>query len=159
MTYSGAPDLPLQSCVSCAIGTGLAAVAIGPGVAARYGLGRLGREVFQRWKGETTGDPTPLPGKEAGPKPGSAGGPGAGKRFSNSTRSIAESETEGNCVFCGQKTTEQPGPLQKNIDHAIPKSRGGNNTIGNAQTTCRTCNLNKGTMTTEEFMKMQENGL
>lgn len=44
-----------------------------------------------------------------------------------------------------------PTPTQRNTDHAIPKARGGNNTPDNAQNTCRTCNLNKGTKTTEEY--------
>lgn len=69
----------------------------------------------------------------------------------SAVKSAADQETE-NCVFCGQKTTKEPGPLQRNIDHAIPKSRGGNNTIDNAQTTCRTCNLNKGASTTQEYI-------
>jgi 5-methylcytosine-specific restriction endonuclease McrA len=35
----------------------------------------------------------------------------------------------------------------------IPKSRGGDNTINNAQNTCRTCNRIKGAKTTEEFLE------
>lgn len=87
------------------------------------------------------------------PKTGSAGGPGSGKRIPDATKAAAQTETDGSCVFCGKKTTKEPGPSQTNIDHAIPKSRGGNNTIDNAQTTCRSCNLSKGTMTTEEYMR------
>jgi hypothetical protein len=88
----------------------------------------------------------------AGPKAGSSGGPGAGKRFSPQTKDAAESHADGKCVFCGKETTDEPGPSQRNTDHAQPKSRGGNNTIDNAQNTCRTCNLEKGAKTTEEHL-------
>ncbi len=88
----------------------------------------------------------------AGPKPGSAGGPGAGKRFSDVTKDAARAESP-NCVFCETTTVRGHGPTQSTIDHAIPKSRGGNNTLANAQNTCRNCNLTKGTKTTEEFLK------
>jgi RHS repeat-associated protein len=87
-----------------------------------------------------------------GPKPGSAGGPGAGRRFSDATRDAARAESP-NCVFCETPTTRGRGPTQSNIDHSIPKSRGGNNTLANAQNTCRDCNLRKGAKTTEEFLK------
>jgi RHS repeat-associated protein len=86
------------------------------------------------------------------PKPGVADGPGAGKDFSPSTKADART---GRCVFCGEKTTREPGPNQSNIDHAVPKSRGGNNTLDNAQETCRTCNLKKGKQTTDEFLRRQ----
>ena len=43
-------------------------------------------------------------------------------------------------------------PTQRNTDHAMPKARGGNNTLENAQNTCRSCNLQKGTKTTEEYI-------
>ncbi|HYV47353.1 MAG TPA: HNH endonuclease [Myxococcaceae bacterium] len=89
----------------------------------------------------------------AGPKAGASGGPGAGKRFSPQTKDAAESHADGKCVFCGKETTDEPGPSQRNTDHAQPKSRGGNNTIDNAQNTCRTCNLEKGAKTTEEHLQ------
>ncbi len=99
-------------------------------------------------------------GREAGerlknmaePKVGQAGGPGAGRRFSNKVRDEAEERADGRCVFCGTKTTRPAGPAQRQTDHAIPKSRGGNNGIDNAQNTCRTCNQSKGAKTTEEFL-------
>jgi 5-methylcytosine-specific restriction endonuclease McrA len=81
------------------------------------------------------------------------GGPGAGRRFPESVRDAARAESE-TCVFCGVRTTRQPGPTQSNIDHAIPRSRGGSNTLGNAQNTCRTCNLDKGARTTEEYLEL-----
>jgi RHS repeat-associated protein len=85
-------------------------------------------------------------------KIGSEGGPGAGKRFSEKTKDAARAENP-NCVFCDRPTTQEPGPTQSNIDHAKPKSRGGNNTTENAQHTCRECNQKKGAKSTEEFLK------
>jgi RHS repeat-associated protein len=88
----------------------------------------------------------------AAPKVGQAGGPGAGRRFSNKVRDEAEVQAQGRCVFCGTKTKRPAGPDQRQTDHAIPKSRGGNNGIDNAQNTCRTCNQSKSAKTTEEFV-------
>lgn len=90
---------------------------------------------------------------EGGPKVGSAGGPGAGKRFSGPVKDAEEKRAGGKCVFCGKETTRTPGPAQRNTDHATPKSRGGNNTPDNAQNTCRTCNLDKGAQTTDEYLQ------
>lgn len=92
------------------------------------------------------------------PKVGSEGGPGAGKQFSQKTKDAARAESNDTCVFCGTETNRTPGATQSNIDHAIPKSRGGNNTLDNAQNTCRTCNQQKGTKTTEEFEKTRNGG-
>src|SRR6185295_3308638 len=56
----------------------------------------------------------------AGPKAGASGGPGAGKRFSPQTKDAAESHANGKCVFCVKETTDEPGPSQRNTDHAQP---------------------------------------
>lgn len=89
-----------------------------------------------------------------GPKTGSAGGPGAGKPFSKSVKNEAKTQANGKCVLCGDKTDTGPRGKKGNTDHAIPKSKGGNNTIDNAQHTCANCNqVEKRTMTTEEFLK------
>jgi RHS repeat-associated protein len=85
-----------------------------------------------------------------GAKLGVAGGPGAGKAFRAWVKDAVREEGPA-CVFCGEPTTLTPGPRQSNIDHAVPKSRLGNDTIENAQNTCRTCNLKKGNKTTSEF--------
>jgi len=87
-------------------------------------------------------------GGKAEPKPGSSGGPGTGKRASPSQRKEALDENQGNCVFCGKPARE--------ADHAIPRSRGGDTTTGpdgNLQPTCRGCNRQKGTKTSEEYLK------
>ncbi|TBU99001.1 RHS repeat-associated core domain-containing protein [Phytopseudomonas dryadis] len=86
------------------------------------------------------------------PKAGSTDGEGAKKAFSNKIKDQARAESRDTCVFCGTKTTLEPGPSRSEIDHAIPKSRGGNNTLENAQNTCRTCNRSKGPKTTGEFL-------
>ncbi len=99
-------------------------------------------------------DPDEDPDNRAGKrKPGESGGPGAGKRFSDKTKDAAEKEAGGKCVFCGKDTTRARGPRQRNTDHAQPKSQGGNNSLDNAQNTCRTCNLDKGARSTAEYLK------
>ena len=85
------------------------------------------------------------------PKEGSSGGPGAGKRATPEQREKALQENGGKCVFCG-KPAEQ-------ADHAIPRSRGGNNTSENLQPTCRACNQQKGAKTSEEFVRWLDNRL
>ncbi len=69
-------------------------------------------------------------------KLGSKGGPTAGKAFTVGVKR-AVAPWENKCAFgCGRDATE--------VDHIIPKSRGGNNTLENAQPACRTCNASKG---------------
>ena len=91
-------------------------------------------------------------GTYLGAKIGSSGGPGAGKRFAENVKDTTRSESGNKCVFCGKETTRSPGSNQSNIDHAQAKARGGNNTLENAQNTCRTCNLDKGTKSTTEYL-------
>jgi hypothetical protein len=81
--------------------------------------------------------------------PGSAGGPGAGKLF---PRSPTDQHPEGvPCTYCGRPTTKQPGPDKLHRDHIIPRIQGGNNTPENNAPACRTCNLEKGPRTPEEW--------
>lgn len=49
------------------------------------------------------------------------------------------------CAYCGKEDV----PLE--IEHIIPKSRGGSNRISNLTLACHECNTAKGTMTAEEF--------
>jgi len=93
------------------------------------------------------------------PKPGSKGGPGAGKNFSEKTKDAARQESGDKCVFCGKKTirSKKSHPDRSNIDHSISKKNGGNNTLDNAQNTCQTCNLEKGAKDTAEYLKSKSN--
>jgi len=49
------------------------------------------------------------------------------------------------CAYCGVMGI----PLE--IEHIIPKSRGGSNRVSNLALSCRKCNLEKGNQTAEEF--------
>lgn len=71
-------------------------------------------------------------------KPGSSCGPTAGRPFPKSVKDQARAEDPATCVFCGR-----PGRGTE-IDHAVPRSRGGDATIGNAQRACPWCNRSKG---------------
>jgi 5-methylcytosine-specific restriction endonuclease McrA len=50
------------------------------------------------------------------------------------------------CQYCG----ERPGTRELNLDHVMPRSRGGRSTWENLVTSCRGCNLRKGWATPEE---------
>ncbi|MBI4447688.1 HNH endonuclease [Candidatus Woesearchaeota archaeon] len=49
------------------------------------------------------------------------------------------------CVYCKKKDV----PLE--VEHIIPKSRGGSNRVSNLTTSCKKCNLKKADKTAEEF--------
>ncbi|PWW67116.1 RHS repeat-associated protein [Actinokineospora spheciospongiae] len=76
-----------------------------------------------------------------GIKPGSSGGPTAGKRFPESVRQQALKENPSTCVYCRMETKTPQ------VDHAIPRVKGGDATLPNAQTTCPHCNASKGSGT------------
>jgi RHS repeat-associated protein len=86
-------------------------------------------------------------------KTGSAGGETTGKRFSDSVINQTRQDSKGVCVFCGSQTTQSKGPLKYNNDHSIPRSQGGNATPANSQSTCQTCNLQKGSMNSSQFIQ------
>jgi RHS repeat-associated protein len=81
-------------------------------------------------------------------KEGTHGTPGhAGKRFGPDVQDQARQESGNSCVFCGK-----PTDTDSRIDHAHPMSRGGDNTLDNAQNTCERCNLKKSDKTSQEFI-------
>ena len=49
------------------------------------------------------------------------------------------------CAYCGAEKV----PLE--IEHIVPKSRGGSNQVSNLTLACTSCNLKKGAQTAEEF--------
>ncbi|MCB9591838.1 MAG: HNH endonuclease [Sandaracinaceae bacterium] len=50
------------------------------------------------------------------------------------------------CQYCAQR----PGIKELNLDHVMPRSRGGRSSWENLVTSCRRCNLEKGRSTPEE---------
>ena len=50
------------------------------------------------------------------------------------------------CVYCGVKNV----PLQ--VEHVIPKAKGGSNRVSNLTLACNDCNKSKGTLSIEEFL-------
>lgn len=69
---------------------------------------------------------------------GSEGGESAGRAFSQRVRQEALDENPSTCVYCRMET-DRP-----QVDYVIARSRGGNATLDNAQTTCWWCNASKG---------------
>lgn len=50
------------------------------------------------------------------------------------------------CQYCGKR----PGTRELNVDHVVPRSRGGHDAWDNLVISCRGCNLKKGKRTPEE---------
>lgn len=48
------------------------------------------------------------------------------------------------CALCGEAVELRAGPLEATIDHVVPLSRGGADTIANMQLAHRRCNRAKG---------------
>ncbi|MGR4862961.1 RHS repeat-associated core domain-containing protein [Caulobacter sp. LARHSG274] len=93
-------------------------------------------------------------GSDGKPVNTSSGGPGAGKRFRPAT-AADKARTEGKpCTYCGKPMTSQPGkPNSAQQDHGVAKSRGGNNTSGNNNDGCASCNQSKGAKPVWDWVK------
>jgi RHS repeat-associated protein len=113
------------------------AAAIVPVVPGSY-AGRAGSAAIKASKGAAP-SATKKVTKESAKivRQGSRGGIGAGKPFPNSVKKAVRAE-ETRCAYCRRL------PLKSEIDHIIPKVKGGNNTRQNAQLTCQHCNRSKG---------------
>ena len=57
------------------------------------------------------------------------------------------------CHYCDVMLYEQEGPT---VDHKVPKSRGGKNTLDNLVAACRWCNCAKGDMPYELYVAILE---
>lgn len=69
-----------------------------------------------------------------------------GNLYQNKLKSFIFSRSNGKCVYCGAKATE--------IDHVVPRSSGGSNSICNLVASCRACNQMKSNLTLKEFGKL-----
>ena len=70
-----------------------------------------------------------------------------GELFGYEVREYLLTKFNYTCVYCGAKKV----PLQ--IEHVIPKSKGGTNTINNLVLACEKCNQKKGSISLEDFLK------
>lgn len=73
-----------------------------------------------------------------------------GPLYQNKLRSFIFCRSNDKCVYCGAQATE--------IDHVIPRSSGGTNSIYNLVASCRNCNQMKSNLTLKAFgKKMNKN--
>lgn len=68
-----------------------------------------------------------------------------GQLFGYETREYLLEKWGRRCAYCGAENV----PLQ--VEHIIPKSRGGSDRVANLTLACRRCNLEKGSRTAEEY--------
>lgn len=69
-----------------------------------------------------------------------------GTLFGYEVREYLLEKYERKCTYCGAENT----PLE--IEHIVPRSRGGSNSVTNLCLACRRCNVKKGNMSLEEFL-------
>ena len=69
-----------------------------------------------------------------------------GPLYDTNLREFVFSKTNGRCSYCGAKATE--------IDHIIPRVKGGSNSTFNLTPACRSCNQKKSNKTLKEFGKL-----
>ena len=69
-----------------------------------------------------------------------------GPLYQQKLRSFIFSRSGGKCVYCGAKATE--------IDHVIPRAKGGTNSVYNLVASCKACNQMKSNLTLKEFGKL-----
>ena len=69
-----------------------------------------------------------------------------GPLYDTNLRDFIFSKTKGRCSYCGAKAEE--------IDHIIPKSKGGSNSTFNLTPACRSCNEKKLNLSLKEFGRL-----
>jgi len=68
-----------------------------------------------------------------------------GTLFGTEIRAYLLNKWDGKCAYC-----EKEGPLE--VEHLVPRARGGSNRVSNLVVACRTCNTKKGTQNLKEFL-------
>lgn len=68
-----------------------------------------------------------------------------GPLYQQKLRSFVFSRSNGKCVYCGAQAEE--------IDHVIPRAKGGTNSVYNLVASCRACNQMKSNLSLKEFGK------
>ena len=69
-----------------------------------------------------------------------------GALYQTKLRGFIFSRSNGKCSYCGEKAVE--------IDHIVPRSKGGTNSVNNLTATCRACNEKKSNLSLREFGKL-----
>ena len=69
-----------------------------------------------------------------------------GNLYNKNLREFIFSKTKGRCSYCGAKAEE--------IDHIVPRSKGGTNSAYNLVASCRSCNEKKSNLSLKEFGKL-----
>ena len=69
-----------------------------------------------------------------------------GNLYNKNLREFIFSKTKGRCSYCGRRAEE--------IDHIVPRAKGGSNSSYNLTPTCRLCNEKKSNLTLKEFGKL-----
>ena len=67
----------------------------------------------------------------------------------NTKRAQVYAKYDGCCAYCGRRITFR----ELDIDHFVPKSKGGGNELQNLFPSCQRCNRMKADLTIEEFRK------
>lgn len=65
-------------------------------------------------------------------------------------------KSKNKCFYCGISLIEMEENNSYSIDHLIPIKKGGGNELGNLVLSCRKCNSKKGTMTYQQFSKIEK---
>ena len=69
-----------------------------------------------------------------------------GNLYNKNLREFIFSKTKGRCSYCEEKATE--------IDHIVPRAKGGTNSTYNLTPACRSCNEKKSNLSLKEFGKL-----
>lgn len=69
-----------------------------------------------------------------------------GSLYQTKLRDFVFSRSNGKCSYCGGKAVE--------IDHIVPRSKGGTDSVNNLTASCRACNEKKSNLSLKEFGKL-----